>query len=360
MDAPATLYDLPVSNNGARCRMVLYYKGISEDMVAIRSPMELGGLKSEEFKAISPQGLMPCLHLPSEGIALPESDTIARYLDARFAESPRLLPADPLAAAKCNRVCRLHDVYIGAIQGCMYRQPLADLNPFGRFSSRAEALDSIVEQLANLEEYADEEGPYLCGDAPTLADCTVFPTAVFWMLSLPKFDFAVEDFMGPRLSRWWRHMRETDEVGQRVYAEVNGALAGWESKGRWDSIRGAGLRDEAPDTIFDKILAKEIPSDMVYEDAHVFAFRDIAPVAPTHVLLIPKRRDGLTQLQHAAPDHRGILGHMLAVAVPAIVKTEGLDSYRLVVNDGEPSCQTVFHLHMHIIGGKELTWPPGA
>lgn len=98
----------------------------------------------------------------------------------------------------------------------------------------------------------------------------------------------------------------------------------------------------------------------MYEDELVLAFRDIAPVAPTHVLLIPKHRDGLTRLQHATAEHKPILGHMLAVGVPAIVEKEKLDSYRLVVNDGESACQSVFHLHMHIIGGKALTWPPGA
>jgi histidine triad (HIT) family protein len=97
----------------------------------------------------------------------------------------------------------------------------------------------------------------------------------------------------------------------------------------------------------------------VYEDDLVLAFRDIAPTAPTHVLLIPKRRDGLSQLQKATAEHKQILGHMLAIGVPAVAANEGLDSYRLVINDGEASCQSVFHLHMHIIGGKKLSWPPG-
>ena len=87
---------------------------------------------------------------------------------------------------------------------------------------------------------------------------------------------------------------------------------------------------------------------------------DIAPVAPTHVLLIPKVRNGLTRLKLADAEHKGILGHMLAVGVPAVVAAEGLTDYRLVVNDGESACQSVFHLHMHVIGGKPLSWPPGA
>lgn len=129
---------------------------------------------------------------------------------------------------------------------------------------------------------------------------------------------------------------------------------------RWETILGAGRRDAEPATIFDKILAKAVPSTPVYEDALCYAFRDIAPVAPSHVLLIPKTRAGLTQLQCATGEHGPLLGHMLSVAVPAVVKAEGLRSYRLVINDGAGACQTVFHLHMHIIGGKQLTWPPYA
>ncbi|KAJ1620505.1 HIT-like domain-containing protein [Pavlovales sp. CCMP2436] len=133
-----------------------------------------------------------------------------------------------------------------------------------------------------------------------------------------------------------------------------------QSKSSWALILGAGTRDGADATLFDKILEGKIPATVVYEDALCLAFRDISPVAPTHVILIPKRRDGLTQLQFATAEHKQVLGHMLAVAVPAIAAKEGLNSYRLVVNDGAEACQSVFHLHMHIIGGKKLSWPPGA
>ncbi|KAK7232924.1 histidine triad nucleotide-binding protein [Aureococcus anophagefferens] len=172
--APYTLYDMPVSNNGARVRMILYYKDVPASDVAIVSPMELGGLRSDEFLAVNPQGKMPAL------------------------------------------VCR-------------------------------------------------DEG--LAGGPPSSA--------------------------------------------------------------RWAS------RDDADATIFDKILAGDIPSDKVYEDDLCYAFRDINPVAPTHVLLIPK--------------------------VGAVAEAAGLGDagYRLVVNDGADACQTVFHLHLHIIGGRELAWPPG-
>ena len=112
------------------------------------------------------------------------------------------------------------------------------------------------------------------------------------------------------------------------------------------------------DNIFAKILRGEIPCDRVYEDDHALAFRDINPVAPTHILLIPRLRDGLTRLGDADAEHHGILGHLMRTA-SAIARQEGLEDFRVVINNGEQACQSVFHLHIHIIGGKALSWPPG-
>ena len=111
-------------------------------------------------------------------------------------------------------------------------------------------------------------------------------------------------------------------------------------------------------TIFDKILSKEIPSKVVYEDEQCYAFRDISPCAPTHILVIPKVKGRLSQLQHATEEDKGVLGHLLW-AVSHIAKSEGLaPGYRVVINDGQQGAQTVYHLHLHIIGGKQLGWPP--
>lgn len=371
----------------------------------IVSPAELGGLRSAAYLAANPQGKMPLLTL-SSGESIPESDTIARYLCSHYAgKGPALQPTEPLAAARSDRICRLHDIYLAAVQPALYKVAGSGgtqaFPPFGQFGSRAAALDELVKQLKVLESYADENGPYLVGAEPTLADCTIWPSAIFWSHMLPKFGLDTQQVFGSRLTRWMAHMAERDEVGARIHKEIMDGLADWDAKDRWAPILGAGLRDTAAPTIFDSILAgvsarcpprllrlrpwarmparaaasrfaltalcparavawQKIPANVVYEDELVFAFRDIAPVAPTHVLLIPKRRDGLTQLQFATAEHKQVLGHMLAVAVPAIAAKEGLTSYRLVVNDGAESCQSVFHLHMHIIGGKQLTWPPGA
>lgn len=117
--------------------------------------------------------------------------------------------------------------------------------------------------------------------------------------------------------------------------------------------------DGKPATIFQKILAGDIPSTKVYDDDVCYAFRDIAPAAKTHILLIPKQRDGLTGISAAEDKHKEVLGHLMVTAA-AIAKAEGLDSgYRLVINDGEQGCQSVAHLHIHILGGQQLTWPPG-
>ena len=112
-----------------------------------------------------------------------------------------------------------------------------------------------------------------------------------------------------------------------------------------------------PVTIFDKIVKGEIPSTKVFEDELVLAFKDINPAAPVHVLLIPKNRDGLDRLSNAEERHKNLLGHMM-VTVPKVAKAAGLSDYRLVINDGAGAGQTVFHLHMHILGGGSLRWPP--
>ncbi|PWA89326.1 histidine triad (HIT) protein [Artemisia annua] len=112
-------------------------------------------------------------------------------------------------------------------------------------------------------------------------------------------------------------------------------------------------------TIFDKIISKEIPSSIVYEDEKVLAFRDINPQAPIHVLVIPKLRDGLTELGKAEPRHEDILGHLLH-ASKIVAEKEGIvEGFRVVINSGATACQSVYHLHLHVLGGRQLKWPPG-
>ena len=110
------------------------------------------------------------------------------------------------------------------------------------------------------------------------------------------------------------------------------------------------------DTIFGRILRGEIPCDAVYSDEHCLAFRDVAPQAPVHVLVIP--REPIAQLAEATEAHQALLGHLLLVAA-RVARQEGLESWRTVINSGAEAGQTVFHLHVHVIGGRPLAWPPG-
>ncbi len=113
----------------------------------------------------------------------------------------------------------------------------------------------------------------------------------------------------------------------------------------------------ATDTIFTKIVRREIPADIIYEDDLVLAFRDIAPQAPVHILVIPKKP--IPKLADASPEDGELLGHLLLI-IKQIAAEEKLDNgYRVVVNNGADGGQTVDHLHFHILGGRYLQWPPG-
>lgn len=116
--------------------------------------------------------------------------------------------------------------------------------------------------------------------------------------------------------------------------------------------------DTIGETIFSKIIRKEIPADIVYEDERVLAFRDINPVAPIHILIIPK--ETIVNVAAARKDHKEILGELM-LAAATIARQEGLEDsgYRIVTNNGLNAGQTVFHLHLHLIGGRPMDWPPG-
>lgn len=111
------------------------------------------------------------------------------------------------------------------------------------------------------------------------------------------------------------------------------------------------------ETIFSKIIRKEIPADIVYEDDLTIAFRDIAPQAPVHILVIPKKP--IPQLAAAESEDHALMGHLLLTA-KRVAQELGLDNgYRLVINNGADGGQTVDHLHLHILGGRPMMWPPG-
>ncbi|XP_044739271.1 uncharacterized HIT-like protein slr1234 [Chrysoperla carnea] len=109
-------------------------------------------------------------------------------------------------------------------------------------------------------------------------------------------------------------------------------------------------------TIFDKIISKELKAEIIHEDDRCMAFLDVNPQAPVHFLVIPKRR--IPMLDESSPEDIELLGHLILTA-KNLAKERAPDGYRLVINNGVNGCQSVYHLHIHIVGGRQLNWPPG-
>ena len=111
------------------------------------------------------------------------------------------------------------------------------------------------------------------------------------------------------------------------------------------------------DTIFGKIIRREISADIVYEDDLALAFRDVAPQAPTHILVIPKKP--IPHLSDSTPEDTALMGHLL-MTVKKVAEQENLrNGYRVVINNGADGGQTVDHLHLHLLGDRSMGWPPG-
>lgn len=110
-------------------------------------------------------------------------------------------------------------------------------------------------------------------------------------------------------------------------------------------------------TIFEKIINREVPAEVLHEDSVCIAIRDLAPQAPTHALVIPKKL--ITRIEEAQVDHTEIIGHLILVATK-VANAEKLEKgFRIVINNGQHGGETVPHLHVHIMGGRQMSWPPG-
>lgn len=111
------------------------------------------------------------------------------------------------------------------------------------------------------------------------------------------------------------------------------------------------------DCLFCKIAAKQIPSKIVYEDSDIFAFEDISPQAPTHILICPRKH--FASLNEATAEDQSMLGKLQLIAAQIARERNLLDGYRTVLNNGRGAGQSVFHLHLHFLGGRTFRWPPG-
>jgi histidine triad (HIT) family protein len=110
-------------------------------------------------------------------------------------------------------------------------------------------------------------------------------------------------------------------------------------------------------TLFEKIINREVPADILYEDELSIVIKDISPQAPTHLLIIPKKV--IPKLSDATGEDQNILGHLMLVAGKIAEQLELDETFRLVVNNGAKAGQSVFHLHLHLLSGRSLNWPPG-
>ena len=110
-------------------------------------------------------------------------------------------------------------------------------------------------------------------------------------------------------------------------------------------------------TLFEKIIDGEIPGDMVHEDEHCVAFRDVNPQAPLHVLVVPRKP--IPMLAQADADDQALLGHLLQVCSKVAADAGYAEAFRVAINNGAEAGQSVFHLHLHVLAGRALSWPPG-
>ncbi|XP_020777088.1 histidine triad nucleotide-binding protein 1 [Boleophthalmus pectinirostris] len=124
-----------------------------------------------------------------------------------------------------------------------------------------------------------------------------------------------------------------------------------------DEITKAQTAKPSGDTIFGKIIRKEIPATFLYEDDQCVAFNDVAPQAPVHILVVPKKP--IVQLSKAEESDSALLGHLMIVAKKCAEQAGLSKGYRIVINDGSDGGQSVYHIHIHILGGRQMSWPPG-
>ncbi|XP_061481573.1 adenosine 5'-monophosphoramidase HINT1 [Rhineura floridana] len=124
-----------------------------------------------------------------------------------------------------------------------------------------------------------------------------------------------------------------------------------------DEISKAQVAQPGGDTIFSKIIRKEIPAKIIFEDEKCLAFHDISPQAPTHFLVVPKKP--IAQLSQVQDSDETLLGHLIIVGKKCAAELGLTRGYRMVVNEGPDGGQSVYHVHLHVLGGRQLAWPPG-
>ncbi|KAK3696963.1 hypothetical protein RRG08_023154 [Elysia crispata] len=142
-----------------------------------------------------------------------------------------------------------------------------------------------------------------------------------------------------------------------VSAALHSSATNYEAGGFDEVSKAQKAAISGEPTIFSKIIDKSIPADILYQDDECLAFSDVSPQAPTHFLVIPKR--SIPMLSLATKGDQMLLGHLLLVAKDTAEKLGLEKGYRVVINNGQDGAQSVYHLHIHVLGGRQMNWPPG-
>ena len=244
MSAPAkpTLITVDVGNNPARCRMLVYHKGL-EQLVDVKSPADFGGLASPEYRALNPQGKIPVLILPT-GEAIFEAKVVCGYLNDKYAEvGPSVGAATPEERARAALLTQVHDLYIASPNSS---DPMVTANQGAMYKS-VEQIDapSRAAKLAELEKQMDVlegliQAPYAAGASLTEADFALYPTlACFLPYLLPTVFGWADPFDAsrrPKLAAWLATVGALT-AAQRVRGEVMKGLEGWTASGRFAPIK---------------------------------------------------------------------------------------------------------------------------
>lgn len=197
------LYNANLSNFATKCRIAIYEKDAPVEIAAIPG----GGFKSPEYLALYPLGMVPSLDV--DGVVFGESQVINEYLEERFPE-PALLPPEPLERARVRFLCAIHDTHLEA----PFRATYGHLAPEKRDPAHVEEKLGIALRQLDLIESKIDGGPYLTGEAFTLADCALAPTAVFLEKFLPLLGAATWTENRPKLDAWWAHVQQRPSVAR--------------------------------------------------------------------------------------------------------------------------------------------------
>lgn len=239
------LFDVPVSNHGARVRMIIAAKGIT-DLIEVKPTKEIEVLNTNDKLPFLLQGKIP-VYQSSEGLTISESDTIVRYVLNKFPQGPSFYPEDQNLRCLSEQITRFHDIYITPIQGCMYKKQGYKFSVYG--TDRKSALNELFRQLLGLESILEnfnskfpslslaKQRTFLCGSNPSIADVTLYPTMVFCNYMLPRyFEASTKDYQGAVLEAWFEYMSTRYAPAMAVKAEIEAALDGWEKSGRFGPI----------------------------------------------------------------------------------------------------------------------------